>query len=111
MSELSSPSQSPDGIRPYADHHDDGIVQVSFTLPVRYSRSARLAALEIARRMGLSRTEVVHYQQVTDGYTYLVLYGGFESRVDYDAIRSEAPTRAATLAAASSRLPALADPS
>jgi beta-lysine 5,6-aminomutase beta subunit len=86
-----SPTDNGDlgGIRPYADHRDDGIVQVSFTLPVAYSRSARMAALEIAERMGLSRSEVVHFQQVTDGYTYLVLYGSFEHRVDYEALRDD----------------------
>ncbi len=87
----STPSENGNGkgIRPYADHRDDGIVQVSFTLPLSYSRSARIAALEIAGRMGLSRAEVVHYQPVTDGYTYLVLYGSFESRIDHEALRGE----------------------
>jgi beta-lysine 5,6-aminomutase beta subunit len=78
-----------DGIRPYADHRDDGIVQVSFTLPVHGEQTARFAALEIARHMGLSRSEVVHYQKVTDGFTYLVLYGRFEDRIDYKSIRRE----------------------
>jgi beta-lysine 5,6-aminomutase beta subunit len=89
MLRSSAPEAENEGIRPYADHRDDGIVQLSFTLPVRFSRSARVAALEIARRMGLSRPEVVHYQQVTDGFTYLVLYGSFEQRVDFDLIRRD----------------------
>jgi beta-lysine 5,6-aminomutase beta subunit len=65
------------------------MVQVSFTLPVAYSRSARLVALEIARTMGLSRAEVVHSQQVTEGYTYLILYGSFEGRIDLDAVAQD----------------------
>ncbi len=77
------------GIRPYGDHRDDGIVQVSFTLPVEGERTARFAALEIARRMGLARSEVVHHEKVTDGYMYLVLYGRFEDPVEYDSIRRE----------------------
>ena len=77
------------GIRPYADHLGDGIVQLSFTLPMGYSRSARIAALEIARRMGLSRAEVVHYQPLTDGYTYFVLYGSFEDRIDHEQLQGE----------------------
>lgn len=89
MPGTSTPSEPATGIRPYADHRDDGIVQVSFSLPIKYSRSARIAALEIASRMGLSKAEVVHYQPVTDGYTYLVLYGSFESRVDHEALRGE----------------------
>jgi beta-lysine 5,6-aminomutase beta subunit len=84
-----SPDNGTSGIRPYADHRDDGIVQVSFTLPVHGEQTARFAALEIARRMGLSRSEVVHHQKVTDGYTYLLLYGVFEERIDYGSIRRE----------------------
>jgi len=85
------PSSTPEtgtGVRPYADR-DDGIVQASFTLPVRDSRAARTAGLEIARRMGLVRAEVVHSQPVTAGYTYLVLYGSFDDRVDIESIRRE----------------------
>ena len=84
-----SPSQEMGGIKPYADHRDDGIVQVSFTLPVHGEQTARFAGLEIARRMGLSRPEVVHHEKVTDGYTYLLLYGVFEEPLDYDAVRRE----------------------
>ena len=39
-------------VRPYADHLDDGLVQMSFTLPVPYSLAARKAALELAAKMG-----------------------------------------------------------
>ena len=33
-------------VKPYADHLGDGLVQLSFTLPVPYSLAARKAALE-----------------------------------------------------------------
>lgn len=89
MSQYRDPNEDAGGIRPYADHRDDGIVQVSFTLPVHGEETARFAALEIGRRMGLTRSEVVHHQKVTDGYTYLVLYGRFEERVEHSAIRRE----------------------
>jgi beta-lysine 5,6-aminomutase beta subunit len=83
------PDANAGAFRPYADHRDDGIVQLSFTLPVQGEHTARFAALEIARRMGLSRSEVVHHQKVTDGYMYLVLYGRFEERIEYDSVRRE----------------------
>ena len=62
-------------VRPYADHLGDGLVQMSFTLPVPYSLAARRAALELAAAMGFEEPEVVHYQQLTEGYTYFVMYG------------------------------------
>ena len=60
---------------PYADHLGDGLVQMSFTLPVPYSLAARKAALELAAKMGFEEPEVVHYEQLTEGYTYFVMYG------------------------------------
>jgi beta-lysine 5,6-aminomutase beta subunit len=37
--------------------------------------------------MGLQRPEVVHSQVVTKGYTFVVLYGRFETRIDIDSVR------------------------
>ncbi len=74
------------GIKPYADHRDDGTVQISFTLPIGSEQAARFAALEVARNMGLSRSEVVYHQKVTDGFTYLLLYGVFDRRIDHESL-------------------------
>ena len=35
-------------VKPYADHLDDGLIQLSFTLPVPYGLAARRAAQELA---------------------------------------------------------------
>ena len=40
-------------VKPYADHLGDGIVQLSFTLPVPDGLAARKAALELAGEAGL----------------------------------------------------------
>src|ERR1700731_5502744 len=76
-------------VRPYADHLGDGLVQLSFTLPVPYSLAARRAALELAGKMGLEHPEVVHYQQLTDGYTYFVMFGECVHTVDYASLSDE----------------------
>ena len=70
-------------VRPYADHLGDGLVQMSFTLPVPYSLAARRAALELARKIGFEEPEVVHYQQLTPGYTYFVMYGRCVATIDF----------------------------
>ena len=76
-------------IRPYADHLDDGLVQMSFTLPVPYSLAARRAALELAAKMGFEQPEVVHYEELTDGYTYFVMYGRCAASVDFSVLQGE----------------------
>jgi beta-lysine 5,6-aminomutase beta subunit len=77
----------PAQVRPYADHRGDGIVQLSFTLPVPHGLAARRAALELAARMGFEQPEVVHYERLLDGYTYFVMYGRCVQSVDYAALQ------------------------
>ena len=79
----------PSAVRPYADHLDDGLVQMSFTLPVPYSLAARRAALELAGKMGFQEPEVVHYEPLTDGYTYFVMYGRCTQTVDFATLQGE----------------------
>jgi beta-lysine 5,6-aminomutase beta subunit len=76
-------------VKPYADHLDDGLVQMSFTLPVPYSLAARKAALELAGKMGFDSPEVVHYQELTPGYTYFVMFGNCTHTVDYSVLQGE----------------------
>jgi beta-lysine 5,6-aminomutase beta subunit len=76
-------------VKPYADHMGDGLVQLSFTLPVPYSLAARKAALELAGKMGFDEPEVVHYEQLTEGYTYFVMYGACSQTVDFTALEGE----------------------
>jgi beta-lysine 5,6-aminomutase beta subunit len=76
-------------VKPYGDHLGDGLVQMSFTLPVPYSLAARKAALELTARMGFEEPEVVHYEQLLDGYTYFVMYGRCVQSVDFEALQGE----------------------
>src|SRR5487761_975316 len=76
-------------VRPYADHLGDGLVQMSFTLPVPHSLAARKAALELAAAMGFEEPEVVHYEGLTEGYTYFVMYGRCTRSVDFAALQGE----------------------
>jgi beta-lysine 5,6-aminomutase beta subunit len=76
-------------VKPYADRHGDGLVQLSFTLPVPHGLAARRAALELAGRMGFEQPEVVHYERLTEGYTYFVMYGRCVHAVNYAALSGE----------------------
>jgi beta-lysine 5,6-aminomutase beta subunit len=83
------PSQVPEvdltRVKPYGDHLQDGLVQLSFTLPVPDGQAARKTALELAGKLGLDRPEIVHQQRLLDGYTHFVLYGGCVSTADFTA--------------------------
>ena len=70
-------------IRPYGDRHDDGVVQLSFVLPVPAGERAREAAAEVARRMGLGQVHVAAMERAADEYTFFVVYGRTAVAVDY----------------------------
>ena len=62
-------------VRPYGDTTGDGMVQVSFTLPIGHDKRAEGAALQLAAKMGVEPAMVVHARGMGDGYTFFVVYG------------------------------------
>jgi beta-lysine 5,6-aminomutase beta subunit len=74
-------------VRPYGDTTGDGMVQVSFTLPVPHDKRAEGAALQLAGKMGLDPAMLVHARQMGDGYTFFVVYGRVHHLVDMSAVR------------------------
>src|SRR5215216_2729687 len=73
-------------IRPYGDTTGDGMVQVSFTLPVPCDKRAEGAALQLAAKMGLDPAMVVHARQMGAGYTFFVVYGRVGHLVDLSKV-------------------------
>jgi beta-lysine 5,6-aminomutase beta subunit len=73
-------------VRPYGDTTGDGMVQVSFTLPVPHDRRAEGAALQLAAKMGLHPANVVHAKAIGDGFTFFVIYGRVSHLVDLSQV-------------------------
>jgi beta-lysine 5,6-aminomutase beta subunit len=69
-------------LRPYGDTTGDGMVQVSFTLPLAHSKLAEGAAAQLAGRMGLDPALVVHAQAMGPDFTFFVVYGRVNHLVD-----------------------------
>ena len=74
-------------VRPYGDTTGDGMVQVSFTLPVAHGPAADGAALQLAGKMGIDPAMVVHSHPIGDGFTFFVVYGPVNHVVDLDTVR------------------------
>jgi beta-lysine 5,6-aminomutase beta subunit len=74
-------------IRPYGDATGDGLVQLSFTLPVATSERARQSALELARRMGFEQPQVVHMKAMGPDFTFFVMYGATSHTVDPEQVQ------------------------
>ncbi len=73
-------------VRPYGDRRDDGVVQLSFVLPVPPGERAREAAAQLARKMGLEQVHVAHMEAAAERYTFFVVYGQTTLGVDLSRI-------------------------
>jgi len=73
-------------VGPYGDTLGDGIVQVSFSLPVPAGPEAREAARRLAVQMGLNEPQVYHEADLGYGFSFWVLYGKCRHHVDVTRI-------------------------
>jgi beta-lysine 5,6-aminomutase beta subunit len=73
-------------IRPYGDTTGDGMVQVSFTLPLPYDKRAEGAAMQLANRMGIDPALVVHAKAMGPDFTFFVVYGPVHHLVDVHSV-------------------------
>ena len=80
------PAAAPQLIRPYGDRQDDGVVQLSFVLPVPRSEKAKEAALTFAKKFGFQDALVATMEPAAENYTFFVIYGRTQLSLDYSTI-------------------------
>lgn len=77
-------------IRPYGDTTGDGMVQLSFTLPVNGEgqnlKLAEGAAAQLAHKMGMDPALVVHAKPMGPDFTFFVVYGRVHHLVDTSTV-------------------------
>jgi len=73
-------------IRAYGDRRDDGVIQLSFTLPVPLSDKAKEAARRFCTQLGLLDVKVAAAEPAADNYTFFVVYGRADVSLDYAGI-------------------------
>jgi beta-lysine 5,6-aminomutase beta subunit len=62
-------------VRPYGDTTGDGMIQVSFTLPLPHDKRAEGAAMRLAIAMGIDSPLLVHAKAIGAHFTFFVIYG------------------------------------
>ena len=65
-------AEPPRVVRPYGDTTGDGMVQVSFTLPLPHDKRAEGAALQLAAKMGMEPAILVHAKPMGPQFTFFV---------------------------------------
>jgi beta-lysine 5,6-aminomutase beta subunit len=73
-------------VRPYGDATGDGMVQLSFTLPLPHDKRAEAAAVQLAQKMGLDPALVVHATAMGPDFTFFVVYGPVRHLVELDEL-------------------------
>jgi beta-lysine 5,6-aminomutase beta subunit len=85
-------------LRAYGDRDGDGMVQLSFVLPLPPSARAREAAKRFAEMHGLGDPIVAAMESAADGFSFFVVYGHSRhavdaSSIDVPEVRTEALSR------------------
>lgn len=74
-------------IRPYGDTLNDGMVQLSFTLPVENGPKARKAAEIYVSKLNFKDIAVVHAERIADNFTFFVVYARAVPTLDYSEVK------------------------
>ena len=72
---------------PYGDTTNDGIIQLSFTLPVAPSHKTKEAALQLIQSWGFTDVRIAHISQVGTGYSFFVAFAKAQQGIDFDNIQ------------------------
>ena len=73
-------------LHPYGDRRDDGLVQLSFVLPVPPSERAKEAAVQLVKKMGFEQVLIATMESAGEGFSFFVAYGRTSLSVDFGAI-------------------------
>jgi beta-lysine 5,6-aminomutase beta subunit len=74
-------------VKPYGDTMNDGMTEVTFTLPVPYGPEADEAARQLGKKMGLDEASVAFSKDLGQGFTFFVMYGKCAHSVDFTSIK------------------------
>ncbi len=74
-------------IRPYGDTANDGVVQLSFTLPLPLDARAREVARGYAMLMGISNPLVAYAESIDKQFSFFVIYGACMHTINPEQIQ------------------------
>ncbi len=73
-------------IKPYGDTINDGIIQLSFTLPVEFGAKAKKAAELYVLKLNFDQVSVAHAEKIADDFTYFVVFAKAKPVLDYSTV-------------------------
>jgi beta-lysine 5,6-aminomutase beta subunit len=76
-------------VKPYGDTRDDGVMQLSFTLPVPYSVKATDVGKQYLEKMGFHDVAVAEVKAIDPDFTFYVAYGRSDVTIDPDQVKGD----------------------
>jgi beta-lysine 5,6-aminomutase beta subunit len=76
-------------VRPYGDSRDDGVVQLSFTLPIGHSAKAADVGKRFLENVGFHTVAIAECRAIDPGFTFFVAYGRTDVAIDPDEVRGD----------------------
>lgn len=73
-------------VRPYGDAPNDGMIQISFTIPLPLPKSREVAKMVI-REMGLVDENIVYEKDIYADFTFFIIYAKFNKSIDITRIK------------------------
>src|SRR5579884_2003735 len=80
-------------IRPYGDTANDGIVQLSFTLPLALNAHTHEIARRYAMLMGIHNPLIAHEESIAQNHTFFIIYGSCVHTIDTEQVSIEIEER------------------
>jgi len=76
-------------VKPYGDTRDDGVMQLSFTLPIPNSAKATDVGKQYLEKMGFHDVAVAEVRSIDPGFTFYVAYARTEVSIDPDRVKGD----------------------
>ena len=80
-------------VKPYGDTKDDGVVQLSFTLPIEWSDVADEAARRLVGAMGFTEITIAEGKAIARGFSLFVVYARTKAAVEVDELAAAIPRK------------------
>ncbi len=76
-------------VKPYGDTRDDGVIQLSFTLPIAYSQKAPDVGKQYLEKMGLHDVAVAEVTPIDPEFTFYVAYARSDVTIDPEEVKGD----------------------
>ncbi len=76
-------------VKPYGDTRDDGVMQLSFTLPIPNSPKATDVGKQYLEKMGFHDVAVAEVRAIDPGFTFYVAYARTDVSIDPDQVKGD----------------------